>query len=187
MLRRRSFQLRGKHVELRELTDLIAVRTSELGREHDPDSDSDIQTSPPLLFPHTDTHIHPTMSSEVSSPQIRAFEDNGWIFVAREEVKKLSLNLFEAKIFIKAGGRLALGTNKFVVKLQNDPDKSEANKILKPYGCRVLEKLSFAPGLMRAEVNSLGQDDAIDVVNHLVDSGVCEFAEPELIEALSER
>ncbi|HMG76631.1 MAG TPA: hypothetical protein VK582_24355 [Pyrinomonadaceae bacterium] len=127
------------------------------------------------------------MKLEVPLPQLRAFEDSGWVFLPRNEARNLSGDVQEAKIFVKPGGRLALSTNKLVVKLHGDPDESEANEILEPFGCRVLEKLSFAPGLFRVEVNKPEQVDAVEIANQLVASGVCEFAEPELIEALSER
>ena len=54
-------------------------------------------------------------------------------------------------------------------------------------GGRVVEQLTFAPGLFRVEVTDQAKGDALDVANQLTDSGLVQFAEPELIEELGQR
>ena len=194
VIRERSFRRRGNEVRLRELTDLIALRI--------PDSESKSSAAPatqdePEIRPlsrrdgvlnsaRLKSHVLDAIAPEVLLPEVRAFEDAGWLFVPSSEVGATDAAA-RAKVFVNPEGRLALITNKLHLQLQDDPSKQQANEILHPYGCRVLEKLSFAPGLFRVEVADESRKDALDVANELVASGVCKFAEPELIEALSGR
>lgn len=185
MLRRRTFQRRGKDVELRELTDFIAVRPTE--SKFGNSFDARARLTEHLHSPELNFRPLQSMASEVFLPQLTAFENRGWVFVGKDQIASLPFEVQEAKVFIKPDGRLALSVNKLVVKLHDDPKKAEADLTLKPFGCQTLDRLSFAPGLFRVELHKSGPSDVLDVADQLVRSGVAEFAEPELIEALSER
>ena len=126
------------------------------------------------------------VAPEISLPQVRAFEDAGWVFVAGPEYPERPATA-RAKVFVRQGGRLALGTNRLVAQFQGDPSEQGADELLRPYGCRVLERLSFAPGLFRVELTEQARGDALDVADELSASGVCKFAEPEFIEMLGGR
>lgn len=177
----RSFRRsNGKEVRLRELTDLIAIRLPE---EAAPPSDAKHKERKPRLKRKTFNAIAP----EVSLPQVRAFEDAGWVFVRNLDPVDISAEVPHAKVFVKRGGRLALDTNRLVVQLNGDFSQQQAAEILQPYGCRVLNELGFAPSLFRVELTSLTHGDTLDVANSLTVSGVCKFAEPELLEVVGGR
>lgn len=161
----RSFLRRGRQVSLRELTDLIAVRSS--GRE----GKSSEETRADLI-------------REVPDPQVHAFEAAGWVFVPRSQA--LPQEIPRAKVFVRPGGRLALSTGILTVKFREDLTEEEADRHLAPFGCRVIERLRFAPGFFRAQVTE-PKGDVIDVANRLIESEVCEAVEPELIEIIASR
>lgn len=127
------------------------------------------------------------LAPEVSLPQVRAFEDAGWVFAAASEHAGAEPDAARAKVFVGRGGRLTLGTNRLFVQLHGDPSERQAGELLRPHGCRVLERLTFAPGLFRVELTARARGDALDVANELPAAGVCEFAEPELIEMTGAR
>ena len=179
MLRERSVRIRGKEVQLREVTDLSAFRVADLPANEAAGSLSPNDPSLSLLLKD--------LTAEIPPPQIQTFENSGWAFVTKDQAKDLSGRVPQAKVFIKANGQLALSTNRLVVKLHGDPEPSEANSILESFGCRVVKKLTFARGLFQIEIFDQAAGDAVDVANQLTASGTCEFAEPELIEALGAR
>jgi hypothetical protein len=69
----------------------------------------------------------------------------------------------------------------------DDPSEDQANTRLQPYGCRVVERLQFAPGLFQVAMTDQAQGDTLDGANQLVEAGLAKFAEPVLIEAISPR
>ena len=172
MKRERCYRLRGEEVCLQELTDLVALHLPSAGAGETDGAGHDALPRQAL----------DAVAPEVSLPQVRAFEDAGWVFVAAARGGERSASAPRAKVFVGRGGRLALSTNKLVVRLPDDPSEREADELLRPHGCRVLEKLSFAPGLFRVELTGRARGDALDAANELPAAGVCEFAEPELIE-----
>jgi hypothetical protein len=121
----------------------------------------------------------------VSETDLRAFEDAGWQF--HEKPAEPPENAVQAKVFIKPRRRLALSTNRLTVKLPDDPSEEQANAVLQPFGCRVEERFTFAPGLFQIILTDQAQGDSVEVANQLTDSGSVEFAEPVLIEAIGGR
>src|SRR5438309_1548356 len=83
-------------------------------------------------------------------------------------------------------GRLALSTERLTVQLRPE-FRQTAEEIFKSHGCRILERLNLAPGVFRVELTRQAKGDALDVANELVNSSMCEFAEPELIEVTGGR
>jgi hypothetical protein len=158
----RTYQVRGKQVRLQELTDLAAVR-SERGTGR-------VKMATKALD---------AVAPEVPLPQLRAFEDAGWAFVPRARAAG------GAKVYLKSGGRVALGTNRLTVRVAGKRSEEEARELLARHGLTVVERLKFAPNLYVVEVPA-GQD-ALEAAERLTASGDVEFAEPVLIEHLPGR
>jgi hypothetical protein len=174
-MKERSFVQRNKRVKMRELTDLVALRKEDAGGDA-----------------RGRSRLPEQLASDVPQAQVRAFEKAGWVFQERgagaEEAAAADAPAPpQAQVFLKSGGRLALGTNVLTVQLKGKPTEEEANAALAPYGCRVVESLSFAPGLFRVAVEGEAGGDALDAAERLSDSGLVEFAEPELIEVTGPR
>lgn len=165
----RDFVQRNKRIHLQELTDVVAVRADD-GSE---------RTRSGSGFPAT-------VAADVPASQVQAFEDAGWVFQDRASAESAA-EAPRAKVFVKDGGRLALGTNLLTVQFPNDVSDDEANSLLQPFGSRVTERLTFAPGLFQIAVTDDAPGDAIEVANRLVEAGLVEFAEPVLIEAAGPR
>lgn len=166
-MRERSYVRRNKKVQLRELTELVAMRKENAGGRGLSEEEITAQIAP-----------------DISKEQLRAFENAGWVFRERNPEESRDE---EAQVFVKSGGRLALGTNVLTVQFNDNPSEEEANAMLRPYGCRVVEGLSFAPGLFRVAVVDPSQGDAVDAADRLLKSGLVQFAEPELIEVFGHR
>jgi hypothetical protein len=168
-MRERSFVRRNKRVQMREITDLVALRKEDAGEDA-----------------ARGGGIPDQLAYDIPQSQLGAFEQAGWVFQERgagEPAKDKP----QAQVFVKSGGRLALCTNMLTVKFPSDLSEEEANRVLSAYGSRVVERLTFAPGLFRAAVTDQTRGDALDVANQLSDSGLVEFAEPELIEMTGPR
>lgn len=197
MTRERTFRRHnGKEVRLRELTELIAVRLrgkssargvkandgAPFSPDDPPPSRRDISSKLRLKSQTLDR-----LAPEVPLPEVRAFEDAGWYFLPSADASSAPDQATRAKVFVKHGGRLALSTDRLTLRFKDRPSAREADEILRPFGCRVLEELDYAPGLFRVELTGEARGDALDVANELTASGLCDFAEPELIEALGHR
>ena len=177
MRRRRSFLCRGRPVPLDELSDVVALQLAN--RE---------QTTIDSLQRHQLSEEKlKAMASDVSLPQLRAFEQAGWVFLPRSACAKLSDKLVPARVFVRPGGQLALGTSYLLVKFAEDVTEQVANQRLRSFDCRVVEPLTFAPGLFRAVVTDQASRDSLDVAEALTNSGIVDFAEPELIEVTGAR
>jgi hypothetical protein len=188
MTRNRIFTRRGKPVQLRELTDWIAVRLPPA--ETNPLAPASTRRASPAPASRRLTLSSRALDSiapDVPLPQVRAFEDAGWIFVPRSAADSRYAGLPRAPIFLEPGGRLTLGAGTLVVQLRGDPSQAEAARLLRSFGCRVLEKLTFAPGLFRVAVTDRGDGDALDVAERLSCSDKVLSAEPELIETIGAR
>jgi hypothetical protein len=165
----RSFVQRNKPVVLREMTDVAAFR-EEGGAKRAPATGSTADV----------------IAREVPASQVRAFEEAGWTFGERPAGEPPA-DAPQAKVFVKADGRLALGTNLLTVQFREDVSEEQANEMLQPYGCHVVKRLTFAPGLFQVAVTDPSRGDAIEVANQLQTSGLVKFAEPELIEVTGPR
>jgi hypothetical protein len=168
-MRERSFVQRNKRVQLWELTGVVALREED-----------DTQRS------RRKRQIPKAVATDVPASQWQAFEKAGWVFQERS-AGELPAGVPQAKVFVKPGGRVVLGTNQLTIQLPDDPSEEQANAMLQPYGCHVVERLKFAPGLFQVAITEQAQGDTLDVANQLVEAGVAKFAEPVLIEAISSR
>lgn len=193
MKHERSFLQNGRIIQVKELPDLIALRlpnsnspqmSANKTRSRGYRSNQIGSDKTSIRLPYV---VLGAIAPEVPLPQVRAFEDAGWVFVKPSESVAATNHVARAKVFVKSGGRLALGTNKLVVKLREDVTEEQANEILEPYNCWVIEKMRFAPGLFRVKINEDARMDALDVANQLISANICEFAEPELLEVTGGR
>lgn len=169
MMMRRTFLQRGKPVELSELTDLVAVRTGG-GRKGN----------------RSKIRISEGIDLEALHTQVRAFENAGWEFRERSAESPREATP-QARVFVKPGDRLALGTNMLTVKLRESLSQEQADVVLQPYGCHVSERLTFAPGLFQTVCTDPAPVDTIGVAKRLMDSGLVQFAEPVLLEGFGPR
>jgi Fervidolysin N-terminal prodomain len=154
----RTYRVRGNEVKLQELVDLSAVRSDERGALPLAPLDS--------VGPETARQVH-------------AFQDAGWEFVPREQAAQ------GAKVYVRPGGGVALGTDRLTVRVASDRSAEEAAGLLDRHGFTVLDRLKFAPNLFVVRVPA--GHDAVEAAQRLADSGEVEFAEPELIEYLPGR
>lgn len=181
MLLERSFRVRGKEIHLRELTNLVALLLSGTRVRREADR---VRTS---SLSRLKSEVLDDLATTASLLEVRAFEDDGWVFVPKDEVVDLPSKVPKAKVFIKPDGRLALSLNRLVVKLHDGPQGVDASKALERFGVRILESFTFSARLFRVEVTNERMGDAIEVANKLHAAGICEFAEPELLEVVAGR
>ena len=158
----RSFRMRGRDVVLHEVPDLAALPPSQAG------------DAPPMS-----ARALEGIALHVAAPQVRAFESAGWAFVPRADAAG------GAKVYVRPGGQVALGTNRLTVRVKGDRTEEQAREFLAEHGMTVVDHLKFASNLFVVEAGA-GQD-AIDAARALDATGNVEFAEPELIEAYSMR
>src|SRR5687767_7867595 len=101
MLRKRSLQIRGQDVHLRELTDLVALRRSVIRRNGETDPPT-YEDEARLSDAPRQSEILNALPPDVSLPEVRALEANGWIFIPRGKgIDLVCTTLPKAKIFIK--------------------------------------------------------------------------------------
>jgi hypothetical protein len=182
MARERSFRGPNKRVHLQELTDLIALRLSALSNL------PGAHSREPEQWERFTRRELETLAPNVPLSQIRALEDAGWRFARRRDLTGTTRPGQTAPVFLRSGGRLALGTVNLTVRLRPQfIENPSVWELLADQGCEVIERLSFAPGLLRLRLTDQTQTDVVEVANELVESGLCEFAEPELIEVMGSR
>jgi hypothetical protein len=172
-MRERSYIQRNKRVQLWEVPEVVALQPKQGGKTRRRRGSSQAKSADVL-------------PSDVPQSQVRAFESAGWVFQDRSSAE-LPAGVEHAKVFVKPGGRVALGTNLLTVQLPGEPSEDKANEVLEPYGVQVAERLTFAPGLFQVAITDPSAGDALEVANRLVDSGLVTFAEPVLIEATGHR
>lgn len=177
MKRERTYRRRNRLVQLEEVTDLIAVRPPKASR------------SLPLAFEAERGGGEQAKAAipEELVAQVRAIEDSGWTLMPVSANRRLPNDAVRAKVFLQAGGRLALDAGNLTVKFTEDVDREKAGDILRGFGCQILEPLTFAKGMFRVAVEDPKDQDTLDVANALSESELVEFAEPELIEVTGHR
>jgi hypothetical protein len=167
MSRTRQFQQRGKPVQVEEVGDLYAVRAGHITKARALDPDAVVKAVPGL-----------------SKPALAAFRDAGWEFVRAPQPPAGAPT---TRLYVKAGGRPVLGTNRLTVKLAADVKPADAEALLARHGGTVIDRLTFAPNLYQVAVNPPAGKDALDVAGELTAEPAVEFAEPEFLEVLGRR
>jgi len=187
MFRSRTLRVRGKPVELQQSEDIVAVKraaeaaaTPAVGRQR-----AAGRARKKLRV--TGRSAIQDLPSDLSADEVQAFENAGWTFLASHRAQDFGPEVV-ARVFVKPGGRIALGTHRLTVKLKQTQDDSQVVQLLAKFGLRVIQQLRFAPNLYQVtmEATEPGKD-ALDVANELVDAGVVDFAEPEFVEVIGPR
>jgi hypothetical protein len=163
-VRERTFVRRDRPVVLRELNDLVAVRSDQVAG----------------------SDIPPDIGDLLPQSRVETFERSGVQFVSPSS-DALPAGTPTSKVFLGRGDRVLLGTDNLTVKLRDDAPEDDVNKLLAPFASKVVERLPFGKGLYRITVDRDDPRDAIDIANELTASGLFEFAEPELNEEIAPR
>lgn len=158
----RTYRVRDKQVHLRELTDVVAVRSTSAGDRG-------------MVAPETLKRIAP----KADLSQIRALERSGWTLVPRERATD------GAKVYLKSGDRVVLGTNRVTALVSPNYSEEEAKSLLERQGLQVVQRLKFAPNLFVATIPD--DVDPLKEVLRLSSLDGVEFAEPEMIESIGGR
>jgi len=157
----RTFQRRGKQVQLQEVAGLAAVRKSQAG--------------------HRSAQVSKLLEgvSPEAAAQLQAYQSEGWEFVPEAPPAQ------GAKVYIKSGGRVALGTNQLTVKVPEKQSPDEVSKLFDRYGLTVVDRLKWGPNMFVVEVQA--GHDPVELAAKLTESGDVVFAEPNLIELIGSR
>jgi hypothetical protein len=114
-------------------------------------------------------------------------EASGWRFEQRGEATQRAASQDHAKVYINEFGNIVLGTNRLTVKFPSETPYEAAKSMLARFGCTILKALPFGEEMYEIEIIDPKQGDSIDVASKLNASGLFEFAEPSLIETVSNR
>jgi hypothetical protein len=116
--------------------------------------------------------------NSLDQEEARAFEEAGWRF-ARTENKAGDSN-----VVVDNDGRLKVVSDMLNVKFDPSMSRSDVESTLKQYGLSVRRELKFSPNLFT--VSGSGPD-AMDKARTLNNLDKVLYAEPVLIEAVSQR
>ena len=180
MFKPRTLTMRGKPIEILELEDVYAVppsRPERIERFGTPGRRASSK-KPSALG---------SASLQVNATDLAAFESAGWSFVEGRQPSPSARAEPAAKIYVKGGGHLAVGTDRLTVKLRTGIGESDANSFFQRYGLPIVDRLGFAPGLYQVQVLPDSARDVIDVANDLGQDSMVEFAEPEFVEFFGHR
>ena len=144
MLQSRSYQVRGKPVDVVEVPGVLAVRGATRKSKESKDRDTQIDAA--------------VVTAGVPLQTLQTFRDAGWKFVAADHAPDDAV-----KLFVKRGGRLTLGTNRLTVQLKGNPEPDDAEAMLNQMGTPVvgLERLKMAPGLYQVQVDPSADQDVL--------------------------
>lgn len=200
----RSYRRRNRTVKLEELGNWVAI--------NDPaDSDTQPAAAPELPVASTRPRDHapapapqraakakpramaPAADSirnlvdEAAQVCFDTLEASGWRFEQRAEATQRATSQDQAKVYINEFGNIVLGTNQLTVKFPPETPIEAAKSMLARFGCAILKALPFGEEMYEIEIIDPTQGDSIDVASKLIASGLFEFAEPSLIETVSNR
>lgn len=200
----RSYRRRNRTVRLEEIGNWVAI--------NDPaDSDTQPAAAPELPAASTRPRDHapapapqraakakpramaPAADSirnlvdEAAQVCFDTLEASGWRFEQRAEATQRAASQDQAKVYINEFGNIVLGTNQLTVKFPPETPIEAAKSMLARFGCAILKALPFGEEMYEIEIIDPTQGDSIDVASKLIASGLFEFAEPSLIETVSNR
>lgn len=179
----RSYQVRGKTIEVDQLSDVLAVKLedAELARGSRPGA--------PLARWRGVTLV---LLEKVDVPSWgrRAFEAGGWFLVRpsddeETEQAELPSPVALGRLFRDEHGECMIGAGRLSVRLRDDLDEDEAVRALERYGLQVVRRLKFAPYLYEVQVQE--DDDFIEVAQRVHDCDDYAYAEPQLIRQMRGR
>jgi hypothetical protein len=200
----RSYRRRNRTVKLEEIGNWVAINDpadSDTHRLSAPISDEAPvkpraqKGSPlPLRAAKTQARSLPPPADSIRSLVDEAaqvcfdtLEASGWRFEQRAEATQRAASQDQAKVYINEFGNIVLGTNQLTVKFPPETPIEAAKSMLARFGCTILKALPFGEEMYEIEIIDPTQGDSIDVASKLIASGLFEFAEPSLIETVSNR
>lgn len=175
--RPRRYMVRGEPVQVQEVTGLYAVSTRAGG-----ELEARVDPQPPAGLQALDAQGVADSFPELRTASVEAFQSAGWTFVRSEAPPRLDAPV--AKVFVQAGGRPVLGTGRLTLGTGGSVPEARVAELLAPHGGRILERIEFAPGLYRVEVDPPDGRDVLDVAGALEGLDGIEFAEPEFVEVI---
>ena len=156
----RTYSVRGKTRQLREITDWTAIRG------HDEIKSAESATVEEL-------------GDAGLLTQIRSLEQAGWTIVPRRQGAE------GARVYLHNNGSLALGTNRLSVRLADDLSEQQAVDWLQQQGLEVVDQLKFAKNLFVVAGDLVS--DPLETARTLAAMSQVVYAEPLLIESLGGR
>lgn len=200
----RSYRRRNRTVKLEEIGNWVAINDpadSDTHRLNAPISDEApvkprAQKGSPLPLRATKTQARSlpppadsirSLVDEAAQVCFDTLEASGWRFEQRAEATQRAASQDQAKVYINEFGNIVLGTNQLTVKFPPETPIEAAKSMLARFGCTILKALPFGEEMYEIEIIDPTQGDSIDVASKLIASGLFEFAEPSLIETVSNR
>ncbi|ARV43894.1 S8 family serine peptidase [Bacillus inaquosorum] len=172
----RHYYARGKKVDIKELTDVLAVKLDE--------EDSSLAKE----LQQASAFIQARESENAEEQQI--FQKAGWYFINPKAERSMSFdrsstNVAVGRVFQQANGRTFIGNNLLTVKLKAELSEQDVLDLLSKNNLEIVNKLGFGKHLYEVKVS--GERDFIDVANKLQKRTEFLFAEPQFIEQISSR
>ncbi len=177
----RSYQVRGKTVEVDQLPDVLAIRL--------PDGPPEAREPGEAVARWRGQTLVILGESDIPPDTCHALETAGWLLVRSVDEPQPDAEWPEpvavGYLFRDQRGECMVGTGRLSVRLRDELGDEEARRALERHGLRVVRRLRFAPQLY--EVQVADDDDFIDVAGQLQDSEEYVYAEPQLIRKIAGR
>lgn len=172
----RQYYVRGKKVQIKELTDIMAVKPVEQNRN----LNEGLKQATVLLD-----------SREITNTEEQqAFQNAGWYFINPNEEISRSFNRSSeevaiGRVFKQENGRMLIGNNLLTVQIDPNLNEQESLAILSENNLEIINKLGFGKNLYEVKVPA--DLDFLEVANKLNERSEFLFAEPQFIEQISSR
>jgi thermitase len=178
----REYVQRGQRADVQELSDVVALKPSDMDDIDDPAAPT-APVRPPAVIPD---------ASPLGRTR-RTFEDDGWVFVAPTEDVTAAVEQRQPpagaravqRVFETPSGQVLLGLDRLDVRLVEDLSSEQARQWLEANGLAVVRQLTFVPNLFHVKVPP-GRDFR-DIAKELSGRPEVVYAEPLYLEKLPTR
>lgn len=172
----RQYYARGQKVQIKELTNIMAVKPDE-GNRH---LDEGLKQATMFL----------DSREETNTEEQKAFQNAGWYFInPNEEISRSfsrsSADVAVGRVFKQENGRILIGNNILTVQLNSNLTERESLDLLSENNLEIINKLEFGKHLYEVKVPT--NLDFLAVANKLNERSEFLFAEPQFIEQISSR
>ncbi|TKI89628.1 hypothetical protein FC695_35680, partial [Bacillus cereus] len=172
----RQYYVRGKKVQIKELTDIIAVKPVEQNRN----LNEGLKQATVFLDSRETTNTE----------EQQAFQNAGWYFINPNEEISRSFNrsseeIAIGRVFKQENGRMLIGNNLLTVQIDPNLNEQESLALLSENNLEIINKLGFGKHLYEVKVPA--DLDFLEVANKLNERSEFLFAEPQFIEQISSR
>lgn len=173
---KREYYVRGKKVQINELSDVMAVKV-------------DKEDTPLVQQLEQATSFFNARESADAGEQ-QAFQNAGWYFINPAAESSMSFHRSSAnrsvgRVFQQASGRTLIGNNLLTVQLKFELSEQDALALLSANNLEIVNKLGFDKHLYEVKVPA--EFDFLEVANKLQERPEFLFAEPQFIEQISSR